>query len=270
MPELPEIRNIARQMNGTLAGKKVSSVEVRQEKCLNMPLDDFRRMVEGNTVRGVHAKGKWLITQFEEGPYLLVSLGMGGDIIFHEFGEDFRGKYQYMFRFADGCSFHIAFSWFGYVHAAAAQSLPQHAMTASLGDDPLDEGFTRERFRAKLVGCKRGIKAFLMDQHNVAGIGNVYIQDILFKARLHPLRRLDTLSGTEMDALHGAIVEHLRHATELGGLKWERDFFGEPGRYEYTQVGHRPGMPCPECGTPVEEIRTGSTRSFVCENCQKL
>jgi formamidopyrimidine-DNA glycosylase len=270
MPELPEIYNIARQMNGTLAGKTVSSVEVRQEKCLNMPADDFIRMVVGKTVRGVYAKGKWLFTRFTEGPYLLVSLGMGGDIIYHEPGEDYRGKCQYLFKFADGSSFHIAFSWFGYVHAAAAESLAHHAMTASLGDDPLGERFTRERFKTMLKGRKGGIKSFLMDQHNVAGIGNVYIQDILFKARLHPNRRIDTLADAEIDTLHDSIVEHLKYAVELGGLKWEHDFFGKPGRYEYTQVGHRPDAPCPVCGTPIEEIRTGSTRSFVCWNCQKL
>jgi formamidopyrimidine-DNA glycosylase len=270
MPELPEINNIARQMDERLAGKTILDVDVKQEKCLNMPLDAFKSMVVGKAIDKVGSRGKWIVTELSGETCLMISLGMNGDILYHTPGEEYTDKYQYLFRFTDGSSFHIRFAWFGYVHAADRESLPRHGMTASLGDDPLSDNFTRERFRAMLKGRKGGIKSFLMNQHNIAGIGNVYIQDILFKSRLHPNRKIESLSDAEKDALHDDIVQHLQHAKGLGGLVWERDFYGNPGRYEYSQVGHRPGAPCPVCGTPVKEIRTGSTRSYICENCQRL
>jgi formamidopyrimidine-DNA glycosylase len=138
-----------------------------------------------------------------------------------------------------------------------------------LGEDPMGEGFTLEKLRSMLRGRKGGVKSYLMNQRNIAGIGNVYIQDILFKAGLHPNRKIETLSPADVAKLHSAIVGHLEFASERGGLVWEKDFFGNPGRYTYELIGHRPGAPCPVCGTPVKEIRTGSTRSFVCETCQK-
>jgi len=268
VPELPEIYNIAGQMDDSLVGKSLTGLEIRQERCLNMPTDSFRQTVLGKQIESVSAKGKWLLTKFADGAHLLISLGMGGDIVYHPPGESYDGKYQFRLDLDDLGFIHIYFSWFGYVHAAAAGELAGHKMTASLGICPLSPEFTRDRLHQLLAGRRGGIKAFLMDQHNIAGIGNVYIQDILFLAKLHPLRKIDTLRDAETTRLHEAIVSHLRRATDLGGLRWERDFHGHLGRYEYALVGHRPGQPCPVCSTPVEEIRTGSTRSYICARCQ--
>jgi formamidopyrimidine-DNA glycosylase len=147
MPELPEILHISNQMNERLAGKTIADVIIRQEKCLNMPGEEFKSMTVGRAFMDVRARGKWLVARLEGEHYLLVSLGMGGDIIWHEPGEEYTGKYQYLFKLADGGSFHIAFWWFGYVHAADRESLPRHGMTASLGPDPLGGDFTREKLR---------------------------------------------------------------------------------------------------------------------------
>jgi len=269
MPELPEIYNIARQMNAELAGKSIVEAEILQEKCLNVPVEDFRRLVIGSPVERVTGKGKWIITRFRGGTYLLVSMGMGGDIIFHKPGEDFSGKHQAKFTFDDGSFVHVSFWWFGYLHAADESSLGAHKMTAQLGVCPLSDEFTYEKFASMLDGKKGGIKSYLMNQHNIAGIGNVYIQDILFKAKLHPNRKIIDISEAERRGLFEAIRGHLRFATELGGLMYERDFYGVKGRYSYDLIGHKPGSPCPTCGTLVQEIKTGSTRSYICSKCQR-
>jgi formamidopyrimidine-DNA glycosylase len=269
MPELPEIYTIAKQMNEKLAGKTLTSVDVRQEKCLNMPVGDFMEMITGKTIFSVSAKGKWIFTRFQENVFLMISLGMGGDIIYHTRGDAIADNYRFLFSFDDGSFFHVNFNWFGYVHAATTDTLPLHGMTSDLGADPLDENFTRDKLGMMLKGKKGGIKSFLMNQRYIAGIGNVYVQDILFKAGLHPNRKIETLTELDKDLLHQAITGHLKYAADLGGLKWERDFFGNPGRYAYEIVGHRPGALCPVCSTPVKEIRTGGTRSYVCEKCQK-
>lgn len=269
MPELPEVYHIAQQMNRELTGKQITEVEVKQEKCLNMPADDFKRHITHRPIEQIYARGKWIFTRFAGNTYLLISLGMGGDVIFHRKGEEFSGKYQFKFSFDDGSFIHVYFSWFGYVHAADEQSLAAHKMTAELGICPLSDEFTYEAFASLLKGKKGGIKAYLMNQHNIAGIGNVYIQDILFKAGLHPNRKIPEIAGDELRGLYDAIRGHLRYATDLGGLMYECDFYGNPGQYQYDLVGHRPGSPCPKCGTPVQEIRTGSTRSYICEQCQR-
>lgn len=269
MPELPEIYHIAGQMHEALAGKRIAEAEIRQEKCLNMPPEDFKALVTDRPIEQISPRGKWIIVRMAGDAYLMISLGMGGEIAYHPPGAVFPGKYQFLFTFQDESSVHISFWWFGYVHAADAGSLPAHKMTADLGIDPLGDEFTYERLRGMLAGRRGGIKAFLMDQRHIAGIGNVYIQDILFKSGIHPLRRIPDITEDEIRKLHGVIREHLAYAADLGGLMYETDFYGKNGGYEYKLIGHRPGERCPVCGTVIQEIRTGGTRSYVCERCQR-
>lgn len=268
MPELPEVYHISRQMNQTLMGKQIVRVEVLQEKCLNMPLEDFQQCITHRPIEQIYARGKWIFIRFQGNMYLLISLGMGGDIIYHAADTEFTGKHQFKFIFDDDSYVHIYFSWFGYVHAADEQSVHHHKMTAELGICPLSDEFTYEKFVSMLKGKTGGIKSYLMNQHYIAGIGNVYIQDILFKAGLHPNRKIPNITEAEVQGLYEAIRGHLRYAMELGGLKYECDFFGNKGQYQYDLVGHKAGTPCPRCGTIVQEIRTGSTRSYICETCQ--
>lgn len=268
MPELPEVYHIAQQMQGELVGKRITAVEVKQEKCLNMRGDEFKRFITDKPIEQIYSRGKWIFTRLHGGMYLLISLGMGGDVIYHPPGDTLPPKYQFRFLFHDQSFMHLFFSWFGYVHAADETSLKAHKMTAELGINPLSDEFTYEKLKAMLKGKKGGIKAYLMNQHNIAGIGNVYIQDILFKARLHPNRKIRDITEHELQELYAAITGHLRYAAELGGLIYERDFYGQNGRYTYDLVGHKPDKPCPICGTLVQEIKTGSTRSFICPTCQ--
>jgi formamidopyrimidine-DNA glycosylase len=268
MPELPEVHHIAQQMNQELVGRQITEVEILQEKCLNLPVDEFMHCITNRVIEQIDPRGKWIIMRFRGNTYLMISLGMGGDVIFHPAGDEFAGKYQFKFTFDNGSFVHVFFSWFGYVHAANELSLKDHKMTAELGICPLSDEFTYERFIAMLKGRKGGIKSYLMNQHNIAGIGNVYIQDILFKAGLHPNRKIPEITEPELRGLYDAIRGHLRYAMELGGLMYECDFYGNKGQYKYDLVGHKAGSPCPNCGTIVQEIRTGSTRSYICEKCQ--
>jgi formamidopyrimidine-DNA glycosylase len=142
-------------------------------------------------------------------------------------------------------------------------------MTASLGLDPLnEEEYTYDNFTALLVKKKCGIKAFLMDQTKLAGIGNVYVQDILFRSRLHPNRKINNLTEPERAKLFTVIRENLQLATERGGLQYERDLYGQSGRFNDFLVGYREGQVCPACGTTIVKIKTGSTATYICPQCQ--
>lgn len=269
MPELPEIYNLALQMGRELGGKTIRDVEIRQEKCLNVPVAEFRDLVMNKKIGPITSKGKWIFTALEPDAYLLLSLGMGGNLLYHKPGESLPEKYQLAFTFDDGSRLSIGFWWFGYAHAV--NSPADHKMTAKLGISPIEAAFTLERFDGMLKRKKGTIKSVLLDQACLAGIGNVYAQDILFNARLHPDRKVPTLTVDEKKALYEAIRRNLKIAVELGGIAPEKDLYGHPGRLTIAdfRVGYREGRPCPECGTAIEKIKTGSTASYICPKCQR-
>ena len=271
MPELPEIFNLARQMNGELTGKKISAVEVRQEKCLNIPVPEFQSLVTGKTINSVRPRGKWLFVKLEPGACFLLSLGMGGDVLYHREEGALPDKYQLKFDFSDGSFLTVGFWWFGYAHAVEEGRLKEHKMTSSLGISPLDEAeYTFENFSAILKGKKGAVKPLLMSQGYLAGIGNVYIQDILFRAKLHPHRKISQISGEERKLLFEVIREDLKKAAALGGLAYEKDLYGQPGGFKDFLVGYKEGQPCPACGAVIQKIKTGSTASYICPSCQAL
>jgi formamidopyrimidine-DNA glycosylase len=271
MPELPEIYILANQMNAELKGKKIVETEVRQEKCLNMPAKDFSALLKGKTIGCITPRGKWVITALEPEACFLLSLGMGGDVRYHKPGEAAQDKYQLKLDFDDRSSLSVSFWWFGYAHGATAAGLADHKMTASLGPSPLDSNaFTYEYFCDLVKGSRKKIKSVLLDQKLIAGIGNVYVQDTLFRARLYPDRKASSLCDAEIKALYEAIIDNLQTGIALGGTP-ERDLYGRPGRLSQNKflVGYREGLPCPECGAIIEKIKTGSTSSYVCPRCQR-
>lgn len=210
MPELPEIFNLANQMNMELTGKKISGVEIRQEKCLNIPEKEFEDLVVGTTIGSVTSRGKWIFAKFEPDVYFLLSLGMGGNVLYHKAGETLPDKYQLKFDFDDGSILSIGFWWFGYAHAVRANELIIHKMTSSLGILPIDDSeFTYENFSAILERKKGTIKSLLISQEYLAGIGNVYIQDILFRAKLHPGRKTSQISEDERKTLFEVVQNNL-------------------------------------------------------------
>jgi formamidopyrimidine-DNA glycosylase len=257
-------------MDRELGGRRVAEVDVVQPRCLNVPPGEFQRLLLHTQVTRVTSRGKWIFMDLEPGATFLLNLGMGGEALFHRKGEPLPGNRQSAVLFEDGCTFSQHFWWFGYVHAVRTAELASHAMTATLGLDPLDDSeFTLDAFEKLLEEKKRGaIKTVLMDQKNIAGIGNVYIQDILFAAGLHPLRKTADITESERRVLHAAIRSQLQHALELGGLAYEKDLYNQPGRFKEFLIGYREGKPCPICGTIVQRIRTGSTASFICPHCQ--
>jgi len=272
MPELPEITVIARQMNKEITGKRISDVESRQPKNLNMPVAKFVKTAKGKTVKTVTSKGKWIFIKLDPAYYMLINRGMNADLLHFTPNRKPPPKYQFKLTFSDKTCFTIQFQWFGYIHLVPEKNLTKHKLTARLGPSPTHEKFTFEHFKKSLANRKARIKNFLINQKNIAGIGNVYIQDILFKARLHPNRIISTLSEKEVNDLYTAIQTILNRSIQLGGLAYERDFYGQKGKFTADEflVGYKTGKPCPACETPIIKIKTGSTSSYICPKCQSL
>jgi len=272
MPELPEITVIARQMNHEIKGKRIADIEAKQPKNLNMPVSQFVKTAKGKTVNNVSSKGKWIFIKLDPSYYMLINRGMNADILYFTPNQKLPPKYQFRLTFSDKSGFTVQFQWFGYIHLVPEKDLTKHKLTAKLGTSPTDENFTLENFKKLLANKKARIKNFLLNQKNIAGIGNVYIQDILFKAKLHPNRKISTLSEKEINNLYNAIQKILNQSIQLGGLTYEKDFYGKKGKLTIDEflVGYKTGKPCPKCKTPIEKTKTGSTSSYICPKCQTL
>jgi formamidopyrimidine-DNA glycosylase len=268
MPELPEIYVLARQMNEALAGKTITAIEMVQPKSLNVPEEEFIQALTSARILGANYRGKWVLAETTQG-WLMLGLGMGGEILLRT-RATLPEKYRLVFDFDDNTCLTINFWWFGYAHYAHRDELKMHKMTAKLGPNALE--ITGESLKKMLAKRKGGVKAFLLDQSKIAGIGNVYAQDILFEARLHPLRNLDTLSESEIERLAEAIVSRLQASIDKGGLAYEVDLYGNKGGFGMDDliVGYKEGQPCPVCGTIIEKIKTGSTSSFICPHDQAM
>lgn len=269
MAELPEIWILSKQMTEKLAGKQIKNIEVRQEKCLNMDKEDMEKQLKGRKITEVTCKGKWIFIHLSQEGYLLINVGMGGDILYFEEKDMEPTEYQFKINHIDGSGFTCKFFWFGHVHYLSLGELEQHEPTKNIAASPIEEEFTLDYFKVLIHKNRGNIKGLLLNQKKVGGIGNMYIHDILFRAALHPEVKACNLSEEQIEKLYHVIAENMKNAIESKGCIYEKDFFGNYGELPPHLVGYKENEPCPVCGTIIEKIKTGSTASYICRSCQK-
>lgn len=271
MAELPEIYNICKQMNEVLKEKVISAVEVKQEKCLNLPVEDMLSRLLHNKIQSVANKGKWIVVKLSNNENMLISLGMGGDLLYFE-PDKAMTEYQIKVLFADQSGFTIKFWWFGKFHIWADEELLAEKSVKDIAIDPFDEKFSYEHFRGLFHGKKGKVKPVLLDQKKIGGIGNMYIHDILFKSKIHPDKKISEITEADFEALYQNIVSNLKEAYSKGGFSYEKDFKNQNGGYSTDEflVGYREGKECPVCGGIIEQIKTGGNSSYICPKCQRI
>jgi len=270
MPELPDLVILARSMDQALQARTIAATVVNQPKSLNLPPEEFTRAVTGRTFRQVRQRGKWALADLDRDWMIAFNLGMGGELRLHGADEtpDPRRE-RVTFRLDDGRQLWAHFWWFGMVHVVPLSQLEAHPQIGKLGPEPLADDFTAERLARMLAGRRGAIKKYLLDQSFVAGIGNVYIQEMLWRARLHPLRPANTLTPADVERLYTAMRETLEKGIRWNGGPGEQDVWGNPGRYhEHFFDTFGEGKPCPACGATIQAIRVGSTGSLICPQCQ--
>ncbi len=267
MPELPEVETIRRGLAIALEGRRLARV-VQRRPDLRLPLPrGFARRLTGRRVVGVGRRGKFLLLRLDDGATLLCHLGMTGRMIVapaaaappaaahdHVLIETDDGT---LVRFNDARRF-------GLMDLVPAGRLDSHPMLAGLGPEPLDGGFTGPRLAAALAGRRTPVKAALLDQRVVAGLGNIYASEALFRAGLSPRRIAATVQGRRAERLVEAIRRVLDEAIAAGGSSL-RDYVRTDGELGYFQhrwaVYERQGLPCPGCLCDV--ARTGGIRRIV-------
>jgi formamidopyrimidine-DNA glycosylase len=268
MPEYPEITSRAREMKKALVGKTFTGVEVLQPKSLNVSKKAFVEALRGAKVIDVSNRGKWIFLETTKG-WLLLNLGMGGEIL-RVTRDTLPKKHRLIFDLDDGTCLTVNFWWVGLAHYVKPDELKNHEMTAKLGPNVLD--LTESDLKDMLRKRRGAIKSFLLNQKNIAGIGNAYIHDILFMAKLHPLRTIDTLTEADVERLARAIHDRLQPSLDKGGAFYEVSIHGKRGGFTMDDIliGYKEGTPCPVCGAEIVKIKTGSTSSFICPKCQQL
>jgi formamidopyrimidine-DNA glycosylase len=269
MPEYPEIFSRAAEMQQVLPGRSIRSITILQEKCLNLPATDFNSLVLGQTFQKITSHGKWIIAEITEGT-LLLNLGMGGEVFFHKINDPLPEKKRVILHMEDGTKISINFWWFGYCHYVPQGKLQEHSMFSILGPDVMQ--ISAEDFAHLVSRSKQRIKTLLLDQKRLAGIGNYYIHDILFKAGIHPLTPAHSLSPAQIETLYTCMRAELQSGVAKGGADYEYNLWGGKGAYETADllVGYKEGCPCPICQTEIMKISTGSTTSYICPTCQPV
>lgn len=273
MAELPEIAKLAGQMHRELAGKSIRLLHLQQEKCGNLPPAEIAALTAGRKITGVTYRGKWLEILLEDAKIpdkLLLSPGMGADI-WHFSETPPQSKYHVLLTLLEGGGFTVRFWWFGKLLLLRGNELAAEPLVRDIAIDPFSPAFTLPYFLRAARARNTGVKAMLLDQRRIGGIGNMYAHDILFLAGLHPLTNIKTLTDLQLEKLYNAIGQVLITARDKGAFAYETDFYGQKGNYGLDSflVGYKKGF-CPVCHTPIEKIKTGSTSTFICPKCQQL
>jgi formamidopyrimidine-DNA glycosylase len=272
MPELPEVETIARKLRKAIIGKSVASVQV-SGLSLRKPIEkSFAQGLRGRTVRGIHRRGKYLILELAPRGFCLIHLGMSGRILFHQGGITPLKHTHAVIRFSDGTELQYRDQRrFGQLSLHEVAKLDQVPELRLLGIDPTSAQFTPERLSGCLRESRRDIKSFLLDQRRIAGLGNIYICESLFRAGIHPGRRCCSLTQKETRELNRAIRTVLKSAVRFRGTSFSdfMDSDGNPGENQkYLEVYQREGDLCRRCKSKILRLRQGGRSSFLCPRCQ--
>ncbi len=272
MPELPEVETIARKLRTTITGKTIAGITL-SGKSLRRPVPaHFAATLQGRTIRRIHRTGKYLIFETDPPAFWLIHLGMSGRLIYRARRSERPRHTHAAIQFADGGELQFCdprrFGLLDVREVARFADLPEIRL---LGKDPLAAGFDPEWMWRELRKSRRELKSFLLDQHRIAGLGNIYACEALFRARLHPARRCDTVSRREAAALTRAVGAVLRAAIRHRGTTFS-DFVDSDGEYgghqDFLRVFQREGKKCRRCRATIRRMRQANRSTYFCPRCQ--
>lgn len=279
MIEMPEATTLANQMNVALTGKTVQSFRrgelVHKFLWLNRSVEEYNSILAGKTVNGASSYGKSIYLYLEAGDLLWFS-ELGGRLLYFPIEQGLPAqkppsKVHLRWDFTDGSAMVLVMQMWGAVRLLPGSD-PTKRPEAETGIPPLRPDFTFKRFNELLEGypekTKQGVKGFLVTSKYINGLGNGYLQDILFRAGIHPRRKIPAINEVERRRLYEAIQETMEQAIEMGGRDDERDLFDRPGGYHRVMNNQVVGQPCPACGKPIEKIAYLGGACYLCPQCQ--
>ncbi len=270
MPELPEVETIARELRPHLVGRRIQAARIEWPGAIAAPTPDvFQATIRNRQITNVSRRAKYLLLPLDSGETLLIHLRMTGNLEICP-ADAAPGQYTRVILYLDdGQALHFHDQRkFGRLWLLRDPTV----LLGKLGPEPLDNAFTARDLAARLRDRRAPIKAVLLDQHCIAGLGNIYADEALFAARIDPRRPANSLDESEVRRLHSAIRSILAEAIRARGstLRDYRPPDSERGRFqERFRVYHRADQPCPACGTPIVRIRLAQRSTHFCPNCQR-
>jgi formamidopyrimidine-DNA glycosylase len=273
MPELPEVQTVLATLQPRLLGLRIEQVEVFLEKIIKAPHpQEFVALLRGRSITGLRRRGKYLLLELDGSHLLAVHLRMTGRLVYSS-PDTPRDKHVHLvFYLNNGDELRFQdMRQFGTMNLMPVASFEAFCSQKDLGPDALDPALTGDLFEKRFQGRRGQIKKLLLDQSPVAGIGNIYANEILWRVRIHPERTITSLTPVDMEGLYRAMRSVLEEAVAGRGttLRDYVDGEGNPGNFQSQLAVHgREGEPCPKCGKEIIRLKTGGRSSFVCPGCQ--
>ncbi|MHB8086529.1 MAG: DNA-formamidopyrimidine glycosylase [Dehalococcoidia bacterium] len=269
MPELPEVETIKNSLAPYVVGRTFTKVKIDDIRPLqNLKAGEFRRRLTGKTILSLKRRGKYIIFGLSGGENLIVHLRMTGALLWNPECEEPFARIEFSFD-GGGRLLYTDVRRFGTMWMVSKVS----SITGKLGIEPLSNGFTQEYLAAILDSRPTPIKSLLLNQERIAGIGNMYADEALYYARIHPLRPGNSLDASEIKHLHSGIQSVLKKGIKNKGasIRNYRCPDGQAGTaHEEFAVAHREGQPCTRCGGKVARMVVGQRGTYYCPRCQPL
>lgn len=272
MPELPEVEVVKQGLNQQIRGCRIKAVHLTYAGIVKSDVEIFQTTLVGLTILEVKRRGKYLI--FDFGDVAIVShLRMEGKYFLLKNGESANKHCHVFFELDSGLRLvYQDVRKFGTMEVMATNELPSYFQKKHIGPEPTEEDFLLGPFQKALASSSKKLKPYLLEQSLVAGLGNIYVDEVLFAAKLHPERLSKTLSPLEVKILRKEIIRILQLGIKKGGstIRTYQNAFGDHGRMQdYHQVYDKLGQPCPRCASPIEKIKVGGRGSHFCPSCQQ-
>ncbi|WP_420644643.1 bifunctional DNA-formamidopyrimidine glycosylase/DNA-(apurinic or apyrimidinic site) lyase [Candidatus Leptofilum sp.] len=270
MPELPEVETVVRALRQPLIGRTIVGVRNDWPRHIGTPgLDEFQARIQNCTVQAINRRAKYLVFSLTHGETLIAHLKMSGHLAVEDAHEPADKHVHTVFELDNGQELRFRdIRKFGRVYLVQ----DPNEILGKLGPEPLEPTFTPALLTERLNGRTRILKPLLLDQQFIAGVGNIYADESLFYAKLHPTRPANTLDRNEISALHSAIQKVLKMGIEREGASIELYVKPDGSKGDMQNavaVFRRTGEPCYECGRPIERIVLGGRSTHFCPNCQK-
>jgi formamidopyrimidine-DNA glycosylase len=272
MPELPEVETIRRQLAPYLEGRTLERLEILDTRwCEPAEPAALEDAVRGRRIERVARRGKYLVLELEDDVHLAMHLRMTGNLLLAHDDERPHLRARFVLE-GDKRLLFVDVRRFGTGVVLLGSEARDAYFDARLGIEPLDPDFTAEALRAMARRRRAPVKAFLLNQERIAGVGNIYADEALFRARIHPLRPVGNLRGPQLAALRDAVVEALEAGIDAKGASIDdfRHTDGAEGSFQDRFLVYgRENEPCPRCGRPIRKITLGGRGTYFCSWCQR-
>ncbi|MFW6035862.1 MAG: bifunctional DNA-formamidopyrimidine glycosylase/DNA-(apurinic or apyrimidinic site) lyase [Halothermotrichaceae bacterium] len=274
MPELPEVETIVIGLKNMVVNNIIKDVIIKETGLIAFPdPDTFKKALKGKKIRAIKRRGKYIIFNISDQKNLIIHLRMTGRLLVKPSNLEYNKHTHIIFKLDDAMDLRFNnVRKFGRLYLVEKGEYKEAGGLADLGPEPLAQKFTFKKFKELFINRSKNIKALLLDQTFLAGLGNIYTDEALFSAGINPMRTADSLNNNEKKKLYKAIKKVLKIGIKYGGTSFS-DYVnasGEKGEFQdklkvYQKEGHR----CPECGSEIVKTRIAGRGTHYCPQCQK-